>query len=155
MIIIIRYFFSVFFFLLLSTNCFSQKKEKVRIVVNKQDTSFQGLLPFRKPSIDEDGFWNVLYINNKVKESFVIKNGQLQGKVIWYWPNGNKMYSGFFEEGQIIKKWLVFAPDGTLAKKFIYGKEEKIKKQIQYDQGKVVLVTIYDANGDEEKTIKK
>jgi antitoxin component YwqK of YwqJK toxin-antitoxin module len=133
---------------------FSQKGNRVKICEQKKDTIIDGLLLFSKSSISEDGTWNILYTNNKVKESFTIKNGLLNGRLIWYWPNGSKMYCGTFKNGQAIKNWLVYAPDGTLSKKFVYGKDEKIKNLKQYDDGKLILETLYDKNGDEIKTIK-
>lgn len=151
----IIYVFLIFIsFHLKSINRFNYS-DTIKIYEQRYDTLMEILPAFEMPIGFSEGHWNILYINEKVKEDFHIHNGHLNGVYKQYWPNGKIMYSGIFENGVIKKEWNIYNNIGKMVKQFIYIKGIRSLERMYNDKNELEQTIYYDTDGVRIKKVIK
>lgn len=81
------------------------------------------------------GKYLTFYRNGKLEEkrNYTIYHKK-HGKVIHFFDNGNRSFSGFYNNGSRIKLWKYYHYNGNLASKFYYGEKGGLKKIILFDE---------------------
>ena len=87
-------------------------------------------------SENEEPF-NGMYIakdNGQVTQEFSIKNGKENGKVSFYYPEGEPMEVGFFVDGERDGKWVKWSENGTKISEAAYKNGKKDGSWIIWDE---------------------
>ncbi len=97
---------------------------------------------------DRIGEWVYYHENSKevmTRENY--ENGKLQGKVITYYPDGNKTEETDYKNGIKDGEDNYYSPDGVLLKKLLYIDDQLQGKAIYYDAYGNVVIEGYYKNG--------
>ena len=66
----------------------------------------------------QDGLWKAIRIkDNIILEEANYKEGILDGKITYYYENGNKSFEGYYESGKRSGQWVYYYEDGSIKAK--------------------------------------
>ena len=83
-----------------------------------------------------EGKWDY-YANNILKQSLNFKDGYLDGKQFYYFPNGNPEYEATFKKGIKEGDWLYYNRKGGKREQITYADNKMTRKRTYYINGNV------------------
>lgn len=127
-------------------NFFSVNNDTITLFIDNVGniTTKSNAYIYRKTHIDPKNFIykgvvEDFYLNNKKAFQFEFQNGNLTGKTMCFYPNGQLKYQGYYKDSQKDSIWYFYYENGNLEKKVIFKSDVPYVADYYTIKGKCVL----------------